>query len=273
MDRFRSCYRLRAAGSGARQVGRRPAGSRRSLRQGRKAVPVRPVPRCVQRGKGRKAGADRGRLAQWHEQLFSQVLARRQVDRLLPGQELHAASTRQRTVHHSGHGRPSPSAAVQHLPHELLAQLVPEQQVAGVLLQTVLSLHATFSDAHRRGRPQQRPRRPFPFHRTAKGGEHSRVRQCQAGRDPEDPGGVPGRPALLPGRLRLHRARRPGRCHPAVRKIAGDQSAEHALTPRPGGCALGVGQDRRIQESARQDPRNRAGPRTGSLPPGRHPAR
>ena len=62
-------------------------------------------------GKGGKAEPLAGRVGQRHEQLLCQVFARRQVDRLLQGQELHAAAAGQRAVHHSGRGRRGAAAA------------------------------------------------------------------------------------------------------------------------------------------------------------------
>ena len=53
-------------------------------------------------GKGGTPEPLAGRLGQRDEQLLPEVLAGRQVDRLLQGQELHAAAARQRAVHHPG---------------------------------------------------------------------------------------------------------------------------------------------------------------------------
>ena len=99
----------------------RPAEQRPGRRKGRpgvhrreEALSLRPVPDPVQRREGRNAGAARGRLGQRDEQLLPEVLAGRQVDRLLQGQELHAAAARQRAVHHPGRGRRRPTPALQH---------------------------------------------------------------------------------------------------------------------------------------------------------------
>ena len=140
-------------------------------------VPVRPVPHPVQRRPGRPGGAAGRGLAQRHEQLLRQVFARRQVDRLLPGQELHAAAAGQRAVHHSGGRRRGPATAVQHGTDEFLAQLVAQQPLAGVLLEGQLALHATVPDSHRR-RPATAPRRaPAAVHRRRQGREHPGIRQ------------------------------------------------------------------------------------------------
>ena len=84
----------RSSWKGARRSSTTCTASRSTAAQGGKAEPIA------------------GRLEQRPEQLLRQVLARRQVDRLLPGQELHAAAARQRAVHHSGRrGRGPPAAS------------------------------------------------------------------------------------------------------------------------------------------------------------------
>ena len=72
-------------------------------RQG--ALQVRPLPGSLQRGPRRRGRADRGRLPQRHEQLLREVLAGREVDRLLQGRELHAADAGQRALHRPGRRR------------------------------------------------------------------------------------------------------------------------------------------------------------------------
>ena len=62
-------------------------------------------------GQGRAGG---GGLVQRQEQLLSPVLAGRQMDRVLPGGELHAAPAGQRAVHHSRRGRRGAETAGQH---------------------------------------------------------------------------------------------------------------------------------------------------------------
>ncbi len=65
-------------------------------------------------GKGGTPQPLAGRLERRDEQLLPEVLARRQVDRLLQGQELHAAAARQRAVHRPGRGRRGAAPALQH---------------------------------------------------------------------------------------------------------------------------------------------------------------
>ena len=89
----------------------------------RRAVQVRPVPSPLQRRQGGPGGADRRRLAQWHEQLLREILAGRKVDRVLQGEELHAAAAGQRAVHHPGRRRRGAAAAREHAADEFLAQL------------------------------------------------------------------------------------------------------------------------------------------------------
>jgi len=88
------------------------------VRRGRKTLSVRPVSDPLQRRQRRDTGAHRGRLAQRREQFLRALLARRSLDRVLPGQELHASTARQRAVRYSGRGRYRPAAPLQHRPHE-----------------------------------------------------------------------------------------------------------------------------------------------------------
>ena len=84
------------------------------VHRGQEAVQVRPVPGSVQRRPRGQGRADRGRLAQREEQLLREVLAGRQVDRLLQGRELHAADAGQRALHHPGRRRRGAAPAREH---------------------------------------------------------------------------------------------------------------------------------------------------------------
>jgi hypothetical protein len=68
-------------------------------------------------------------------------------------------------------------------PDELLAQLVAQRQMAGLLFQGQRPLHPAFSDSHRRRRSQQCSSSAFPLHLSGPGGQHSRIRQRQTRRD------------------------------------------------------------------------------------------
>ena len=135
------------------------------VRRGQEAVQVRPVPGSVQRRPRRQGRADRGRLARREEQLLREVLAGREVDRLLQGRELHAADAGQRALHRPGRRRRGAAPAREHAPHELLAQLLVQRPLARLLLEGEHALHPALPDPHRRGRRVHAPGRARALHR------------------------------------------------------------------------------------------------------------
>ena len=100
-------------------------------------------------GARRHPGPDRGRLRERHEQHVPQGVARRQVARLHEVPQRAADAPGRPPVDRAGRGRRSSRDALQHVAHELLAQLVSEQPVAGLLLQGLLPLHADAAHARR----------------------------------------------------------------------------------------------------------------------------
>jgi hypothetical protein len=84
------------------------------------------LPHPLQRRPRRQGRAAGGGLLQRQEQLLPEVFPGWEMDRVLPGRELHAAPAAQRVVHHSRRGGRSPAAARQHQADELLAQLLPK---------------------------------------------------------------------------------------------------------------------------------------------------
>ena len=142
------------------------------------ALPLRPLPGPVQRREGRNGRAASRRLGRRDEQLLPEVLAGREVDHLLQGQELHAAAARQRAVHHPGRGRCRETASLQHRAHELLAQLVVEQPLAGLLLEGQRAVHPAVPHTHRRGWKRQPAGPPRAIHLAGPGREHPGVREA-----------------------------------------------------------------------------------------------
>ena len=86
-------------------------------------------------GRGGTPVRDRGRVRERHEQHLPEGLAGREVDRLHEVQERPAHAARRPAVDRAVRGRRGARDALQHRAHELLAQLLPEQPLDGVLLQ------------------------------------------------------------------------------------------------------------------------------------------
>ena len=137
-------------------------------------------------GPGRRARADRRRFAERHEQQLPQGLARRALHRLRAGQQRPADAPRRKAVHRPGRGRRGAPHAREHAAHELLAQLLPQRPLAGVLLQEPLALHPDVPHARRRARQRHagHPRREQ--HGRQPRGEHPGVREHPARRPAED---------------------------------------------------------------------------------------
>ncbi len=112
-------YTLRTAGS-ERRVLLSPEDCREFLEEGKPfKFDLYKIP--FNDGQGRQSRAAGGGLRQWDEQLLPEVLARRQVDRVLQSGQLHAPPAGQRVVHHPRRGRRGQEAAGQHQTDELLA--------------------------------------------------------------------------------------------------------------------------------------------------------
>ena len=132
--------------------GVRPGGRQRALsarrrsmaelrqRSRRDADPVRPLSHSVQRGQGRRAGTDRRRFRQWHEQHLSQGLPRRPLDCFCEVPQRPVDASRQPVVHRAGARWQGAADALQQLPDEFLAQLFPQWTLAGLFLQSAFAL-------------------------------------------------------------------------------------------------------------------------------------
>ena len=143
--------------------------------------PVRPLPHSLQRRQRRRRRSHRRRLAERHEQQLPQGLAGRPLDRLRQVPQRPADAPRQPALHRSLRRRRGAADALQHAADELLAQLLAQRPLAGVLLQEPLALHADVPHAHRR-EGNDTPRHPDrELHRRQSRRQHSRVRQHPAG--------------------------------------------------------------------------------------------
>ena len=96
-------------------------------------------------------------------------------------------------------GRRRAAPALQHRAHELLAQLVVEQPLAGLLLEGERAVHAALPHPHRRRRQRQPAGPARALHLAGPRGEHPRVRQPARRRHRRHPRAVPRR-LLVPAR-------------------------------------------------------------------------
>ena len=120
--------------------------------------------------------------------------------------------------------------------HELLAQLVVEQPLAGLLLEGERAVHPALPDAHRRERQRQPAGAARALHRAGPRREHPRVRQAPGRRHRRHPRAVP--------------RRRTRSCAPASPTSA---PATTRARSRPTGAASRSRRERRAAERARLD--------------------
>ena len=104
-------------------------------RSQRNADPIRPVPDSVQRRKGWPTGAHCGRLRQRHEQQLSEGIAGWPLDRVCGSPQRHGDAPGRQALHRAVRGRRSPADEVQHAADELVAHLLAERPLAGVLVE------------------------------------------------------------------------------------------------------------------------------------------
>ena len=133
-------------------------------------------------GRGGKPEPIAGASANGVEQQLREGLARRSFHRLREGEERPADASGRQALHRAGAGRRGAPDALQHAAHELVAQLLAERALAGLLVEEPLAVHAAVPDAPRPERQRHAGRDDREQHRREPRGEHPGVRQRPAGR-------------------------------------------------------------------------------------------
>ncbi|MGD0361539.1 MAG: hypothetical protein ABSC93_11750 [Bryobacteraceae bacterium] len=123
------------------------------------------------------AGASRNGMSNY----LPKSIPGRAMDRLREVPQRAVDASRQPVIHRAGGRRNGAAHAVQHGPHELVAQLLAQRPMDGFLVQRQVALHADVSHAHRPGRQRQSADSDRERNRGQSGGEYSGVREHPAG--------------------------------------------------------------------------------------------
>ena len=103
-------------------------------------------------GQGGKAEPVAGASGNGMSNSFPKGFSRRPLDRLRRGSQRRVDAARQPALHRAVHRRYGAAARCEHVPDELLAQLVSKWALAGLFIEEPRAVHEDVSDPHRRRR-------------------------------------------------------------------------------------------------------------------------